>query len=79
MTIRTSASADLSRSPLYAILVNMFTENNPDAQAPENRRPVGRPRGRTAAGLATRESLYAAAVQLISERGYEAATLRDIA
>ena len=30
-------------------------------------------------GLATRESLYAVAVELITERGYEETTLRDIA
>src|SRR6185295_3199899 len=62
-----------------AILVNAFTENNMDTQTPETRRPVGRPRGRTTAGLAMRESLYTAAVGLISERGFEETTLRDIA
>lgn len=50
----------------------MFTENN---KAPKR----GRPPGRTAEGEATRERLYRAALAMISERGYEAATLRDVA
>jgi AcrR family transcriptional regulator len=50
----------------------MFTENN----KPPKR---GRPPGRTAEGEAMRESLYRAALTMISERGYEAATLRDVA
>jgi AcrR family transcriptional regulator len=48
-------------------------------QAPEIRRPVGRPRGRTLAGLAARENLYEVALSLMAERGYEQTTLRDIA
>lgn len=48
-------------------------------QAPENRRPVGRPRGRTPAGLVARENLYEVALALMEERGYEQTTLRDIA
>lgn len=39
----------------------------------------GRPPGRTAGGEATRLRLYEAAIALIGERGYEAATLRDVA
>src|SRR4051812_32051993 len=39
----------------------------------------GRPVGRTAEGDATRQRLYEAAIALIDERGYEAATLRDVA
>ena len=50
----------------------MFTEKS-------NSRKRGRPRGRTAEGEATRERLYRTAIGLIDERGYEAATLRDVA
>ena len=39
----------------------------------------GRPQGRTAAGEVTRRRLYQTAIDLISERGYEGATLRDVA
>jgi len=39
----------------------------------------GRPPGETPQGAATRERLYAIAMRLIAERGYEATTLRDIA
>jgi AcrR family transcriptional regulator len=39
----------------------------------------GRPAGRTAGGEATRLRLYDAAIALIGQRGYEAATLRDVA
>jgi AcrR family transcriptional regulator len=42
-------------------------------------RKRGRPRGRTPGGEATRRRLYEAAIGLIGERGYEAATLRDVA
>jgi AcrR family transcriptional regulator len=51
----------------------MFTEN---LNTPRTR---GRPPGRTAEGEATRKRLYDAAIVLIRERGYEAATLRDVA
>ena len=52
--------------------MNMFTEKGkPPAR--------GRPRGRTALGEAARRRLYRSAVRLIHERGYEAATLRDVA
>ena len=50
----------------------MFTE----IDEPRGR---GRPPGRTAEGEATRRRVYEAAVALIRERGYEAATLRDVA
>ena len=39
----------------------------------------GRPPGRTAEGEATRGRLYRTAIELINERGYEGATLRDVA
>jgi len=39
----------------------------------------GRPPGRTIEGEATRRRLYETAIGLISERGYERATLRDVA
>src|SRR5919106_553817 len=52
--------------------VNMFTQN----VKPRKR---GRPPGQTAQGAATRDRLYATAMQLIAARGYEATTLRDIA
>lgn len=59
----------------------MFTKNNRSEKHPEKQAPrgPGRPRGRTARGLASRDSLYRAAVDLIAERGYEAATMREIA
>jgi AcrR family transcriptional regulator len=50
----------------------MFTENS-------NPRRRGRPRGPTAQGAAARDRVYAAALGLIAERGFEATTLRDIA
>ena len=50
----------------------MFTEN----VKPRKR---GRPRGPTSQGAAARDRLYAIAMRLIAERGYEATTLRDIA
>jgi AcrR family transcriptional regulator len=50
----------------------MFTENN----KPRKR---GRPAGRTAGGEAARARLFATAVALIGERGYQAATLREVA
>lgn len=42
-------------------------------------RKRGRPPGRTEHGTVTRERLYATAMRLISARGYEATTLREIA
>ncbi|RPI54111.1 MAG: TetR/AcrR family transcriptional regulator [Acidobacteria bacterium] len=53
-------------------MVNMFIENS----KPRKR---GRPPGRTAEGEATRARLYETAIALIGERGYEAATLREVA
>ena len=53
----------------------MFTET---VKTPVRRRP-GRPPGPTADGLRTRKRLYDAAIELISARGYDAATLRDVA
>ena len=50
----------------------MFTEN-------VKRRKRGRPAGRTAQGAAAKDRLYATAIHLISRRGYDATTLRDIA
>jgi AcrR family transcriptional regulator len=50
----------------------MFTEIN-------KRRKRGRPQGRTVGGEATRQRLYETAIALIGERGYEGATLRDVA
>jgi AcrR family transcriptional regulator len=50
----------------------MFTEN----VKPRKR---GRPPGQTPQGAAARDRLYAIAMRLIAERGYEATTLRDIA
>jgi AcrR family transcriptional regulator len=52
----------------------MFTEN---VKAPARAR--GRPPGGTSRGVAARERLYATAMQLIADRGYEATTLRDVA
>jgi AcrR family transcriptional regulator len=45
----------------------------------EEKPKVGRPRGRTSQGEETRKQLYSTALQLIAERGFEAATLRDVA
>lgn len=59
----------------------MFTKNNPadkKAQTTSKRGP-GRPPGRTARGIAARESLYRTAVGLIARRGYGATTMREIA
>jgi len=57
----------------------MFTKNKSHIEAPGIRRAVGRPRGTTAVGTDMRSRLFATAVQLFAERGYEATTLRDIA
>ena len=50
----------------------MFTEN----VKPRKR---GRPPGQSEQGAATRDRLYDTAIQMISDRGYEATTLREIA
>src|SRR5262245_44284996 len=54
------------------ILMNMFTEN-------VKRRKRGRPPGQSPQGAAARDRLYATAIRMISKRGYEATTLREIA
>ena len=54
------------------ILMNMFTEN-------VKRRKRGRPPGQSPQGAAARDRLYETAIRMISERGYEATTLREIA
>ena len=51
--------------------MNMFTENV--------KRGRGRPPGLSAQGVAARHRLYETAIRMISERGYEATTLREIA
>jgi AcrR family transcriptional regulator len=50
----------------------MFTKNN-------GRRKRGRPPGQSPQGAAARDRLYETAIRMISERGYEATTLREIA
>lgn len=57
---------------VHGIIVNMLTKNSKPGKR-------GRPRGRTAEGEAARRRLYETAIQLFSERGYEAATLREVA
>jgi AcrR family transcriptional regulator len=52
--------------------MNMFTEN----VKPRKR---GRPPGQSAQGAAARGRLYDTAIRMISARGYEATTLREIA
>jgi len=52
--------------------MNMFTEN-------VKRRKRGRPPGQSPQGAAARERLYETAIRMISARGYEATTLREIA
>jgi AcrR family transcriptional regulator len=53
-------------------MVNVFTENS-------KARKRGRPAGRSVEGEATKARLYETAIELIAERGYEAATLREVA
>lgn len=52
--------------------MNVFTNNS-------KLRKRGRPRGPSDQGAAARDRLYATAIALIARRGYEAATLREIA
>jgi AcrR family transcriptional regulator len=52
--------------------MNMFTEN----VKPRGR---GRPPGPTAQGAAAKDRLYATALRMIGDRGYESTTLREIA
>jgi AcrR family transcriptional regulator len=61
--------------------MNMFTKNSkaPRSTSATPPRKRGRPPGPTAQGEETRERLYDAAIALIAERGFEAATLRDVA
>ena len=54
------------------LLVNMFTNN-------VKRRTRGRPPGPTPQGEAAKDRLYATAIRMIGERGYEQTTLREIA
>src|SRR5262245_9209201 len=54
------------------MLMNLVTEN-------VKRRTRGRPAGQSAQGAAARDRLYETAIRMISERGYEATTLREIA
>src|SRR2546430_9531180 len=54
----------------------MFTEKVNPPQVPRRR---GRPPGHTARGLQTRQRLFDAAIGLMTERGYAATTLRDVA
>jgi AcrR family transcriptional regulator len=56
----------------------MFTENGKPEEAPRKGKR-GRPPGRTRKGARARARLYRHAVGLIAKRGYEQATLRDIA
>ncbi len=59
----------------------MFTKNNPTGKKTRKttKRGPGRPPGRTARGIAARESLYRTAVGLIARQGYGATTMREIA
>jgi AcrR family transcriptional regulator len=63
--------------------VNMFTKKDKRLDRTDKswpgQRGRGRPRGTTRQGFATRRRLYETAIQLIATRGYEAATLRDVA
>ena len=58
----------------------MFTKNvNAKTVSTQLRRGPGRPPGPTPQGLEARRRLYDAAIKLMTERGYEGTTLRDIA
>jgi AcrR family transcriptional regulator len=58
----------------------MFTTNvKPPVGSANARRGPGRPPGPTPQGLEARKRLYDAAIRLISERGYDETTLRDVA
>ena len=71
-TVRGQRTGILPISTGHGLIVNVFTQ----ISKPRTR---GRPRGRTPEGEAARGRLYQTAVALIGERGYEAATLRDVA
>jgi AcrR family transcriptional regulator len=53
--------------------MNMFNKNV------KQHRKRGRPPGQSPQGAAARDRLYETAIRMISERGYEATTLREIA
>jgi AcrR family transcriptional regulator len=57
----------------------MFTKTVKEIEDPSRERGPGRPPGRTEQGAATRLRLFEIAIELIAQRGYEAATLRDVA
>lgn len=77
---RAASGPTLARlSPFVYILINMFTEKVNAKAVSAPRRGPGRPPGPTPQGLQTRERLYEAAIRLVTERGYEQTTLRDIA
>jgi AcrR family transcriptional regulator len=68
----------------WLLIVNVFTQNTKHgrqkSESPiEGRRNRGRPRGRTQQGIAARKQLYKTAIKMITSRGYEATTLREIA
>ena len=54
----------------------MFINKVNESKVPRGR---GRPPGRTAQGLETRQLLFDTAITLMAERGYAATTLRDVA
>src|SRR5688572_6166671 len=56
----------------------MFIKNSNSEAAPGGKRKRGRPPGRTRRGDANREQIFQACIRSISERGYEATTLRAI-
>lgn len=58
----------------------MFTKNVKDkARSTGGGRGPGRPPGPTLQGLEARKRLYSTAIRLMTERGYEGTTLRDVA
>ena len=58
----------------------MFTKNSKQAEnRPNLPTKRGRPPGVTKHGETTRQKLYATAIRLIGERGYEQTTLREVA
>jgi AcrR family transcriptional regulator len=61
-------------------LVNVFTDNvNAKAVSSGKPRGRGRPPGPTAQGREARARLYKTAIRLMTQRGYQATTLRDVA
>lgn len=67
-----AVSAIVGRQQPWFNSINMFTDNS----KPRKR---GRPPSQTQEGEATRRRIYQAAIALIGERGYEGATLRQVA